>query len=235
MDAGSVVAFETISFYALVVLSAVVALHLVNIPLTIFALAGGALAIGVGFGSQTIVKNFFSGLVLLIERPIQVGDVIQYDTTTGVVSKIGTRSTVIQTADQLEVIVPNSYLIENTLTNWTLSNNKVRRKINIGVAYGSPLREVGQVMLAQVEKHNLVLKDPQPDVIFAEFGDSALLFTLRFWVHVGTGIDASKVESDLRHMIDGAFREEGIEIAFPQRDMNLRSGTPLKIQIVGNE
>ncbi len=232
IDSGAAAAFGTISFYALLILSAIISLQFVRIPLTIFTLAGGALAIGIGFGSQTIVKNFFSGLILLFERPLRVGDIIQYDTTIGVVSRIGGRSTLIATGDQLEVVVPNSYLIENTFTNWTLSSNKIRRSIKVGIAYGSPLREAGQTMLAQTEKHNLVLKDPAPDVLFSDFGESAITLTLRFWVQIGTGTEATKVESDLRHMIDGAFREAKIEIAFPQRDMNLTSSKPLQIQLV---
>jgi small-conductance mechanosensitive channel len=231
MDPGAAAAFETISFYALVVLWAVISLQFVRIPLTIFTLAGGALAIGVGFGRQNIVKNFFSGLILLLERPILVGDLIQYNQTIGTVTKIETRSTVITTPEHLEVVVPNGHLIENVVTNWTLPSTKMRRKVTVGVAYGSPIRDVSQITLAQAEKHNLVLKDPAPDVLFTQFGESSLDFALRFWLNVGGG-EGPKIESDLRHMIDGAFRDAGIVIAFPQRDINMSTVQPLKVEIV---
>lgn len=232
LDPGITAAIETISFYALIIIWAIISLQFVRIPLTVFTIAGGALAIGVGLGSQTIVKNFFNGLILLFERPIRVGDLIQYEQTIGTVSKIGTRSTVINTPDNLEVIVPNGHLIENVVTNWTLSTRRMRRKINVGVAYGSPVRDVSQILLAQAEKHNLVLKDPAPDVLFSNFGESTLDFVLRFWVNIGGNTEGPRVESDLRHMIYGALTEAGITIAFPQRDVHLNTSGPLEVQVI---
>jgi small-conductance mechanosensitive channel len=203
----------------------------VKIPLTVFAFAGGALAIGLGFGTQTMLKNFVSGLILLFERPFRVGDVLDVGGQRGTVTSIGLRASVLQLWDGTETLIPNSSLLENNVTNWTYSNRKVRFTVTVGVAYGSDPRRVIQVLEEVAERHGLVEKEPKPQVFFTEFGDSTLTFELRFWVDVAKA-NAAQVSSDLRLMIAGSFAEHGIVIDFPQRDIHLHSARPLQVQVV---
>ena len=203
----------------------------VKIPLTVFAFAGGALAIGLGFGMQTLLKNFVSGLILLFERPFRVGDVLDVGGQRGTVTEIGLRASVLQLWDGTETLIPNSSLLENNVTNWTYSNRKVRFSVTVGVAYGSDTRRVIQLLGEVAERHGVVEKDPKPQVLFTDFGESALTFELRFWVDV-IKANAAQVGSDLRQMIAGAFAENGIVIAFPQRDLHLDTARPLAVEIV---
>jgi small-conductance mechanosensitive channel len=203
----------------------------VKIPLTVFAFAGGALAIGLGFGTQTILKNFVSGLILLFERPFRVGDVLEVGSNRGTVTEIGLRASVLQLWDGTETLIPNSSLLENNVSNWTYTNRKVRFTVTVGAAYGSDTRRVIQLMSEVAERHGVVEKDPKPQVLFTEFGESALTFELRYWVDV-IKANAAQVGSDLRQMIAGAFAENGIVIAFPQRDLHLDTARPLTVEIV---
>lgn len=203
----------------------------VKIPLTVFAFAGGALAIGLGFGMQNLLKNFISGIIILFERPFRVGDVLDVGGQHGTLTTIGIRSSVIQRWDYTETIIPNSLLLENNVTNWTYSNRYVRFIVNVGVAYGSDTRLVGTLLNEVAERHGLIQKEPKPQVLFTEFGDSALVFELRYWVDV-LQHNAAMIGSDLRHMIAGAFTERGIEISFPQRDVHLRAAAPLQVQVL---
>jgi small-conductance mechanosensitive channel len=207
------------------------ALLSVKIPLTVFAFAGGALAIGVGFGTQTLLKNFISGIIILFERPFRVGDVLDVAGNRGKVTGIGIRSSVLELWDNTEILIPNSALLENNLTNWTYSSCKVRFTITVGVAYGSDTRRVATVLAEVAERHGLVPKEPKPQVMFTEFGDSALTFELRFWVDV-LQHNAAQVSSDLRHMIAGTFGENGIVISFPQRDVHLTTEKPIAVRVV---
>jgi small-conductance mechanosensitive channel len=203
----------------------------VKIPLTVFAFAGGALAIGLGFGMQTILKNLVSGLILLFERPFRVGDVLDVGGQKGTVTSIGLRASVLHLWDGTETLIPNSSLLENNVTNWTYSNRKVRFAVSVGVAYGSDARRVIQLLNEAAERHGLVEQEPKPQVLFTEFGDSTLAFELRFWLDVGKS-NAAQVSSDLRLMIAGSFAENGIVIAFPQRDLHLHGAAPIQVQIV---
>jgi potassium-dependent mechanosensitive channel len=203
----------------------------VKIPLTVFAFAGGALAIGLGFGLQNLLKNFVSGLIILFERPFRVGDVLDVGGQRGTVAGVGLRASILQLWDGTETLIPNSTLLENNLTNWTYSNRKVRFTVTVGVAYGSDPRRVSQVLHEVAERHGLVEKEPKPQVLFTEFGDSALSFELRFWVDV-TVANAAQVSSDLRQMIAGSFAEQGIVIAFPQRDIHLFTSRPIPVEVV---
>ncbi|MCX6924299.1 MAG: mechanosensitive ion channel, partial [Verrucomicrobia bacterium] len=211
---------------ALVVLSLVS----VKIPLTVFAFLGGALAIGLGFGMQNLLKNFISGIIILFERPFRVGDVLDISGSRGTVIGIGIRSSVLRLFDGTETLIPNSALLENNLTNWTYSDRKVRFAVAVGVAYGSDTRRVAQVLAEAAERHGLVQKEPPPEVFFLEFGDNALNFELRFWVDV-VKHNSTQVGSDLRHMIAGALAECGVVMAFPQRDVHLDMVGPLQVQI----
>ncbi|HNX34025.1 MAG TPA: mechanosensitive ion channel [Kiritimatiellia bacterium] len=202
----------------------------VKIPLTIFAFAGGALAIGIGFGTQNLLKNFISGIIILFERPFRVGDVLDVAGQRGKVTGIGIRSSVIQLWDGTETLIPNSALLENNLTNWTYSNKVVRFTVSVGVAYGSDTRHVAQLLGEVAERHGQVQKEPKPQVLFSNFGDSNLSFDLLYWVDV-LKHNSSQVASDLRHMIAGTFAEHGIVMAFPQRDLHLDTAQPLRVQI----
>ena len=206
-------------------------LVLVKIPLTVFAFAGGALAIGVGFGTQNLLKNFISGIIILFERPFRVGDVLDVVGKHGTVTNIGIRSSVIQLSDGTETLIPNSALLENNLTNWTYSNRTVRFNITVGVAYGSDTRRVAQLLGEVADRHGLVQKEPKPQVLFTEFGDSAVTFELRYWVDV-VKHNSSQIASDLRHMIAGTFAENGVAIPFPQRDMRLTADQPIPVQVI---
>jgi potassium efflux system protein len=205
-------------------------LHTVRIPLTAFAFIGGALAIGVGFGTQTILKNFISGIIILFERPLKVGDVVEVANITGTIKQIGMRASVIHHFDGIETLVPNSILLENQLTNWTFSSTVIRHSIIVGVAYGSPTREVARLLLGVATGHGLVKKDPAPEVRFDDFGADSLTFTLLFWLDTRkTG--RAQLASDLRYMIDKAFAEAGIVIAYPQRDIHFDPDKPLRVEM----
>jgi small-conductance mechanosensitive channel len=210
----------------------VLALDLVKIPLTVFAFLGGALAIGFGFGAQVLIKNFISGVMLLIERPIKVGDIVQIGDIVGAVTNISIRSSTIRTTDGIETLIPNSVFVESNVTNWTYSSPRVRRSVKVGVAYGSDTRKVGDTLLAVAERHGQVLKDPAPRVIFEDFGADGLAFSLEFWIDYAKGADSRLIASDLRFMIEKALAEAGIGIPFPQRDLHVDASAPLRVEVV---
>ncbi len=209
---------------------ALVTLNVARIPLTVFAFLGGALAIGVGFGTQTIIKNLISGMILLAERRIQIGDIVDVDGVTGTVTTVDLRSTTVKSFDGLETIVPNSVLLESKVTDWTMSDRKVRRAIRVGVAYGTPMRAAADLLEACARRHGNVLHDPAPTVLFEDFGDNAQVLALYFWVELGPKVGAAQVASDLRFMIEKQFAESGIVIAFPQRDIRIDAARPLRIE-----
>jgi small-conductance mechanosensitive channel len=210
----------------------VIALNVVKIPLTVFAFVGGALAIGFGFGAQNLLKNLMSGIILLVERPLKVGDIVEIGQIVGTVTNISIRASTVRSANGIETLVPNSTLIESNVTNWTLSNTRVRRDVKVGIAYGSDTRKVSDVLLAVAERHGQVLKDPAPRVIFEDFGADALAFTLEFWIDYAKGADARQIASDLRFMADKVLAEAGIGIPFPQRDVHLDASRPLQVEVV---
>ena len=233
-DAGASHAFASLGFYALLIVVVLLSLRTVNIPLTAFALLGGALAIGLGFGSQNVVNNFISGIILLAERPIKVGDLIQVEETYGNVERIGLRSTRIRTGSNIHIILPNSTLLENKVINWTHNDARVRIELRVGVIYGSPTREVETLILKALQEHTRVLPSPKPFILFADFGDNSLDFSAHFWVAVRSLMDRLMIESELRFRVDELFREAGIVIAFPQRDVHLDAAAPLEIRLVDN-
>ncbi len=232
IDESAAAAFQSLAFYGLVISFLLGALNFVSIPLTVFTFLGGALAIGVGFGSQNILSNFISGLILLAERPVKVGDLIQMDSFYGNVENIGARSTIVRTATNLRLIVPNSKFLETNVINLTHGNNDmVRASINIGVAYGSDTRKTTKLLLQAAGDHGLVAKSPEPFVLFTEFGDNSLNFVLHFWVRVNRPVDRLRIESDLRYRVDSLFKDAGIVIAFPQRDVHIDSLGPIDVRL----
>ena len=214
------------------VVLAVITLNLARIPLTVFAFMGGALAIGVGFGTQTLLRNLISGIIVLFERKVRVGDIVDVDGVQGVVTAVDVRSTTVRQFDGIETMVPNSLLLEQKVTNWTGESPTMRRVVKVGVAYGSPTRQVADLMKAAADEHGLVLKDPAPYVIFEDFGDNALVFALYFWVDLAKA-NGMQVQSDLRFMFERRLADAGISIAFPQRDIHLDTARPLQIEVVG--
>lgn len=232
LEPGAAAAFETLSFYAVVAALVLFALWVSEIPLTVFTLAGGALAIGIGFGSQKIVNNFISGLILLFERPIKVGDLIEVGETFGRVESIGARSTKIKTFDNFHIIVPNGTILDQNVVNWTHSDNMVRVRMKVGVAYGSPTRRVEELLLQAIRELEKVVSPPEPVVIFEDFGDNALLFEALFWIIMRRPMDRRRILSDLRYRVDELFREDGIVIAFPQRDVHLDNLQPLQVRLL---
>jgi small-conductance mechanosensitive channel len=228
-------AIQQILYYLVLVLLVLFVLSMVRIPLTFFTFVGGALAIGVGFGSQNIVNNFLSGLILMVERPIKIGDIVEAEGVQGTVEWVGARSTIIKTFGNLRLVVPNSTLLQNKVINWSLTDDIVRREIVAGVIYGSPVRTVEKLLKQAAEEHSLVEKYPKPLVLFEDFGDNSLVFTLIIWISMArTGraqIYIRQVESDIRFRIDELFRENHIVIAFPQRDVHLDTLKPLEVRI----
>jgi len=231
MHESAAAALQTVSHYIFVSIAALAALQMASVPLGVFTFFGSAVAIGIGFGSQNIMNNFISGLILLAERPVRVGDRIQIDQLYGTVELIGTRSTRVRTEDNLEIIVPNSTLLQANLINWTLTDDKVRATIRIGVAYGSPTREVAQLLEQAADEQLEVVREPPPAAKFDDFGDNALMFKLHFWLHIARSGVRSEVESEIRHRINELLDEAGIVIAFPQRDVHLRMLEPVDVRI----
>ncbi len=195
-------------------------LDLLQIPLTAFAFISGAVAIGVGFGAQTIINNFISGWILIWERPIRINDFIELGDTSGTVEEINTRSTRIRRVDGVHLLVPNSRLLEEVVVNWTLVDKLLRCMVRVGVAYGSDVIKVKSI-LEDVVHHPNVLEDPEAQIIFEDFGDNALIFDTYFWVYSQGEKSARVVRSEVRFDIYKRFAEAGIVIAFPQRDVHL--------------
>ncbi|MFT5710827.1 MAG: small-conductance mechanosensitive channel [Halioglobus sp.] len=203
------------------VLLAFITLDFLQIPLAAFAFISGAVAIGVGFGAQNIINNFISGWILMWERPIKLGDFLELGEVRGTVESINTRSTCIRRVDGVHLLVPNSYLLENTVTNWTLLDKLVRTSVRLGVSYGSDVQLVTTLLKRAAEEHPDVLKDPAHAVIFDDFGDDALIFEVNVWVHATGERGIRLIRSDLRYKIDQLFRENAVVIAFPQRDVHV--------------
>jgi small-conductance mechanosensitive channel len=208
--------------YLVVTFGVLIALDTMGFSLKALAAAGAVLAVGIGFGLQNIAQNFASGIILLIERPVQKGDFVDVGDAVGTVEDIAMRATRILTRDGVQIIVPNSELVSGRVVNRSAPTTLSRARLTVGVAYGSDTERVRSALLAVAAAEPRVLRDPVPSVFFKDFGDSALIFDLAVW------IDKPQLElmitSDLRFAIDRAFREAGLVIAFPQRDLHLVSG-----------
>jgi small-conductance mechanosensitive channel len=226
LDAGVRNAISNFINYGLLTLGVLVALQTVGIRLTTLTVFAGALGVGLGFGLQNIANNFVSGLILLVERPVKTGDYIDLGTTRGVVERIGARSTLIRTRDNIAIVVPNSEFIAQTVTNWSLKDPKTRIHVEVGVAYGTDPRKVEEILIDVAHRHALVLDHPAPKVWFNDFGASSLDFVLLGWVRDPALTGLRNFRSELRFAITDAFTANGIEIPFPQRDLHIRSVDP---------
>lgn len=217
-------ALLTVTGYVCYVVAAIVGLSVAGVNFSGLAVIAGALSVGIGFGLQNIVNNFVSGLILLFERPIKRGDWIVAGSTEGYVKKISVRSTIIQTFDRADVIVPNSELISSPVTNMMFNDPRGRLKVSVGVAYGSDTALVRRLLLEIAGGHGEVIVDgssPRPEVFFQEFGESSLNFDLL--CHLKNIDSRVRVRSEMNYLIDEAFRRHGIEIPFPQRDIHIRT------------
>jgi small-conductance mechanosensitive channel len=218
MGHGRRAAWETLLYYGLFLVVLLTAFNLFHVSLTQFSVVSGALAVGIGFGSQNLIGNFISGVILLVERPINEGDLIEIDGQQMKVQSLGPRSTIVRTFDNTHVIVPNSRLLEQPVTNWTLSDEVVRRKIRLGVTHAAATREVDRVLMATMAGMETVLKNPAPSVVFADFGENALIFEAMFWVSLEERTD---VVTELRHRFAEALAKAGVALAVPRRDVRL--------------
>ncbi|WP_136810787.1 mechanosensitive ion channel domain-containing protein [Desulfosediminicola flagellatus] len=207
--------------YAIVTVGFFIMLKALGFELKQITLLGGALGVGIGFGLQAIVTNFAGGLILLFERPLKVGDTIQIGTDLGEVKHLGLRATIIQTFDNAEIVIPNSDLITGQVTNWTLAERRVRVKIPVGVAYGSDVSKVLEILQTCGNQNPMVLSTPKPNALFLAFGASSLDFELRVWIP--EFLDSLTVKSDLNQSIESEFDFNNIEIPFLQTDLHIRS------------
>jgi len=206
------------------VIGIVIVLTQTGINLGALAVFAGAIGVGIGVGLQGIASNFISGLVILAERPISIGDRVEVGDKSGQVKRIGARATVIVTNDNIPIIVPNRKFTEDPVTNWPYGDPRVRFRIPIGVAYGSDIETVRQALIAAGREHPNTLSDPAPSVFLSEFGDSSVNFELVVWSSEMSG-RPRRFKSDLNFAIERKLREAGIEIPFPQRDIYIRSGS----------
>ena len=211
----------TLTKYILAFLGLIVLLQIWKFDVSSFTILASILGVGIGFGVQNIANNFISGLIITLERPIQVGDFVNVGTLTGNVVRIGARSTEICSLDRVTIIVPNSRFLESEVINWSHGDSISRLRIPVGVAYGSNINSVKLALLEAARTHPDVLVSPRPQVWFQEFGDSALQFELLVWT--GDPKQQPRIKSDLNYRIESSLRRHGIEVPFPQRDLHVRS------------
>lgn len=224
---GVIKSLHAISTYVIWSLYILLSLKLVGVGVGHLAIVAGGLSIGAGFGLQDLIKNFFSGLILLFGRSIHPGDEIQLENVRGTVMKINIRNTIVQTNDDSTIFIPNSDLIYKNIVNWTYRDPRGRAEISVAVAYGSDTELVKELLLRCAASNPAVLNQPAPYVLFWDFGDNALAFRLRFWIRRPVQT-RDKISSTIRFEIDRVFKENNIEMAFPQQDIHIRSAEGLK-------
>jgi small-conductance mechanosensitive channel len=227
LDAGMQYTLTRIVHYLIMIVGAVVGFQFIGIDLTGLAIILGFLSVGIGFGLQNITSNFVAGLILLLERPIKVGDRIMVGNQEGDVVEINMRSTTIRTLNNVSVIVPNSEFVSTKVENWSYGDETVRVDVNVGVSYDSDLETAIRSLMEVAAEHPAVLKNPAPDVLHMGFGDSAWNMRLRIWLEdSGRHLE---VQSEIHCAIVQKFRQNRVEIPFPQRDLHVRSPLPLPI------
>lgn len=223
LDLGIRQSIATIFKYLVIIFGLVTILQNSNVDLSALGILAGAIGVGIGFGLQNITNNFISGLIILVERPIKVGDRIEVDDVYGDVIKISARSTMVLTNDNISIILPNSQFIDNPVINWSHNDRNIRFNIPVGVSYKEDPEKIKRILLGVVKNNPGVLKYPEPDVLFEQYNDSSIDFNLRIWT--SEYINKPKVlKSQLYYAIFAKFREEQVEIPFPQRDLHIRSG-----------
>jgi small-conductance mechanosensitive channel len=225
LDQGLRYATARITQYLIMVIGSIVAFQTIGIDLSGLLVVFGFLSVGIGFGLQNITSNFISGLIILLERPIKIGDRVTVGETEGDVSEINIRSTTVRSLNNISIIVPNSEFISSTVVNWSHGDLKVRLDIEVGVSYSSDLDTVLKSLNEVADESSEVLKKPKPEVLFMEFGDSSWNLRLRVWIHDPKR--HQQVRSDIHCAIVRKFRQNDIEIPFPQRDLHIRSPLPV--------
>jgi len=229
IELGVRIAVGTIFRYVILTVGFIIILQTVGINLSSITILLGALGVGIGFGLQNVTNNFVSGLIILFERPIKVGDRIEVAGVTGDVINISMRATTIITNDNISIIVPNSEFISSTVINWSHSDRNVRFNFPVGVSYKEDPEKIKKILIEVADSNSGVLKNPKPDVLFTDYADSALVFTLRVWTTeyiVKPGV----LKSQLYFEIFRRFKEEGVEIPFPQRDLHIKEMPGNKIK-----
>jgi small-conductance mechanosensitive channel len=232
IEEGTSYIIRRISHYIIMIIGAVISFQFIGINLSGLAVIFGLLSVGIGFGLQNITSNFVAGLILLFERPIKIGDRVMVGDIEGDVTDINIRSTTIRSLNNVSIIVPNSEFVSNKVVNWSHGDTRIRLEIEVGVSYQSDLDKVLHVLHEVVDEHPLVLRDPHPDVLLRNFGDSSWNMLIRAWI-----ADPKRhhlIRSEINCAIVRKFRENHIEIPFPQRDLHLRSAVNLPIQKIGN-
>jgi len=214
-------AVSALSHYCILLLGFLLAISALGVNTDRFALLAGAFGVGIGFGLQNVVNNFVSGLILLTERPVEVGDTVTIGQTFGLVQRIGIRSSTLRTWQGAEIIVPNAQLVSEEVTNWTHSDARRRMEIPIGVAYGTSPQRVIDILAAAAKTGSDILPEPEPTVLFMNYGDSALEFEVRAWT--ANFDNFQQVRSALMVVLSSALAEHGIEIPFPQRDLHIKT------------
>jgi len=227
VEKGTAYTIRRITFYLLGILSAVLAFQVVGINLSGLAVIFGLLSVGIGFGLQNVTSNFISGIILLFERPIRLGDRVTVGETLGDVMAINMRSTTIRSLQNVSIIVPNSEFISAKVVNWSHHDPKIRLDLGVGVSYESDLDNVLTALREVADENKNVLKYPEPEVLLMNFGDSSWDMELRVWVATPEG--SFRITSDINCAIVRKFRERGIEIPFPQRDLHVRSPLPVPL------
>ncbi len=215
---------ENFTFYFFIFFFAIVSLEVANIPATALSLLGGAFIVAVGFGAKNVMNDFISGLIILIERPVKIGDIVFVDNMYGVIEDIGMRSTRINTYQNKHIIVPNNKLVENSVNNLTHSSKRVRSEIKVGVHYKSDVTTVRQCLVEAARENPKTLKGREPLVIFNNFGESALEFILAYDIKIVRPIDERLSNSFVRENIMKKFKDAGVVIAYPQQDVHLFTG-----------
>jgi small-conductance mechanosensitive channel len=221
LDIGGRTAIGTITSYALLVIGFVIILQTAGLDLSAFTILVGSLSIGIGLGLQTITNNFVSGLIILLERPVKIGDRVEFGNLNGDIVRISARATTILTNNNIAVIVPNSDLITSPVINWSYPNRRVRFHVPVGVAYGSDPAQVKKILLDVANHHPGILKEPPVDVLLDRLGENSIDFMLRVWT-LEYSDKPNVLKSDLYYSIIEQFKEHGIEIPFPQRELHIR-------------
>ena len=221
IDQGLEYALLRFVHYVILIIGVYIGLKSINIPLGAIIGLFAVIGVGIGFGLQNLASNFISGVILLLERPVKVGDRLEVNDVWGDVKRINLRTTLIETPDKISIIVPNSKLLENQVVNYSYGDPKIRLHIPVGIAYGSDCEKVADLLVQVGLENEGVLNDPKPKTWFREFGDSSLNFILLCWIP--NAANKYDITSELNHAIDRIFRENGVEIPFPQRDLHLRS------------
>ncbi len=223
IDIGISQSIATIVRYILIIAGIYIIVQTTGIDLSAIGLLVGALGVGIGFGLQSITNNFISGIIILFERPVKVGDRIEIDNLAGNIVSISARATIIITNDNIAVIVPNSDIINTRVINWSLNNNSVRLNFSIGVSYKEDPEMIRKLLIEVADENAGVLKEPATDVLFSEYADSSLNFKLRVWTSEYSNTPAI-LKSQLYFEIFKKFKEHNVELPFPQRDIHLKSG-----------